>query len=199
MPADETAPVQRRRRRKKIGCCRAVFLPWLKRKLCTWNLFTQYLLYFVGMWLYLLVGGLVFWLVEHANEEEELENAVEERNRFTAELANDLNQTYEETEAFIDYISTLCDQDVFIGDLDTIPRKWEYGPSVFFAMTVITTIGQCLIYDDFTYHFVHCRVWKLSTGYYCRPNTLLCLCIVWNTVVSVLHGVTWWCAFQCVG
>ena len=145
MPADETVPAQRRRRRKKRGCCRAVFLPWLKLKLCTWNPFTQYMLYFAGMWVYLLVGGLVFWLVEHPNEEKELENAIEERNKFTADLANDLNQTYEETEELVDFISSLCDQDVFIGELHTIPRKWEYGPSVFFAMTVITTIGQWVV------------------------------------------------------
>lgn len=100
------------------------------------------MLYFVGIWVYLLAGGFLFWLIEHPNEEEELEEAVDERNRFTAELANDLNQTYRETEELIEYISTLCDQDVFIGELHTIPRKWEYGPSVFFAMTVITTIGQ---------------------------------------------------------
>ena len=91
------------------------------------------------------MGGLVFYLIEHGNEEEELEFALQERVRFTAELAADLNQTYEETEDLVEYIGTLCDQDTFIGELETIPRQWEYGPSVFFAMTVITTIGQWLV------------------------------------------------------
>ena len=97
--------------------------------------------YFVGICVYLLVGGLIFYLIEHANEEEELEYDRQERIRFTAELAESLNQTFEDTEDLVEYIGTLCDQDTFIGELETIPRKWEYGPSVFFAMTVITTIG----------------------------------------------------------
>jgi len=84
----------------------------------------------------------VFYFIEHENEEEELESAIEERNRFTQDLANQLNQTYESTADLIDHITSLCDQNVFIGELDTIPRKWEYGPAVFFATTVITTIGQ---------------------------------------------------------
>ena len=97
--------------------------------------------YFAGICLYLLVGGLIFFLIEHENEEDELQAALEERIRFTTDLAADLNQTFEETEEMVEQIRSLCDQDIFIGDLDTIPRKWEYGPAVFFAMTVITTIG----------------------------------------------------------
>lgn len=143
MAGSEGVPAQRpRRRRKRRSCWRAVFLPWLKRHFCAWNLFTQYMAYFVGICLYLLVGGLVFYLIEHENEEDELELALEERNRFTADLADQLNQTYDNTADLIDQITSLCDRNVFIGELDTIPRKWEYGPSVFFAMTVITTIGQ---------------------------------------------------------
>ena len=83
----------------------------------------------------------MFFLIEHENEEDELQAAIEERIRFTTDLAADLNQTFEETEEIVEQIRSLCDQNIFIGDLDTIPRKWEYGPAVFFAMTVITTIG----------------------------------------------------------
>lgn len=101
--------------------------------------------YFAGICVYLLVGGLIFWFIEHENEEDVLELAIEERIRFTAELATYLNQTYEDTEELVERISILCDQEVFIGELDTIPRKWEYGPAVFFAMTVITTIGQWMV------------------------------------------------------
>ena len=141
MVDNERPPARRRRKRQK--CCRAVFLPWLKRHLCTWNLFTQYFVYFIGICLYLLLGGLAFYLIEHANEEDELQLAIEERDRFTADLASDLNQTVEDTAELIQYIGTLCSRDTFIDELNTIPRKWEYGPSVFFAMTVVTTIGQC--------------------------------------------------------
>lgn len=141
MPANDRVPAQQRRRRRR-SCWRVVFLPWVKRHLCTWNLLTQYMVYFAGICVYLLVGGLVFWLIEHENEEKELVYAIEQRNRFTAELAASLNQTFEDTEELIEHITSLCDQNVFIGELHTIPRKWEYGPSVFFAMTVISTIGQ---------------------------------------------------------
>lgn len=101
------------------------------------------MVYFAGLCIYLLVGGFVFWLIEHQNEEEELEIAIEERVKFTRELARYLNQTFEDTEELVEHIANLCNREIFINDLDTIPRRWEYGPAVFFAMTVITTISQC--------------------------------------------------------
>ena len=128
------------RRRKRV-LWSSIFVQWIKRNLCKWNLLTQYLTYFTGLCLYLLFGGLAFYLIEHANEEDELVGAVYRRENFTEELAESLGQTIGETEDLIERISVLCDDNVFIGDIDTIPRQWEYGPAVFFAMTVITTIG----------------------------------------------------------
>jgi len=90
---------------------------------------------------YLVLGGLAFFLIEHENEEYELRNALFRRENFTEELAESLNQTIEEAEDLIERISVLCDDNVFIGDINAVPRQWEYGPAVFFAMTVITTIG----------------------------------------------------------
>jgi len=89
----------------------------------------------------LLLGGLAFYLIEHTNEEDDLVNSFSRRENFTAEIAESLNQTIEETAELIGRIRRLCDEDVFIDDVNNIPRQWEYGPSVFFAMTVITTIG----------------------------------------------------------
>ncbi|XP_065882863.1 potassium channel subfamily K member 10-like isoform X2 [Dysidea avara] len=137
------APTHRKRRvkrRRRIAWA-SFFVQWIKRNLCKWNLLTQYLTYFTGLCVYLVLGGLAFYLIEHPNEEDELVNAAYQRDNFTEELAESLGQTIGETEDLIERIRIMCDDNVFIGDIDTIPRQWEYGPAVFFAMTVITTIG----------------------------------------------------------
>lgn len=128
-------------RRPKRRSCWQLLLRWIKRNLLKWNLLTQYLLYFAGISLYLLLGGLAFYLIEHPYEETVLEHAREVRINFTIDLADQFGLDYNETLPLVERIEILCNDGIFIDALDTIPRQWEYGPSVFFAMTVITTIG----------------------------------------------------------
>ena len=104
---------------------------------------------------YLLFGGAIFLAVEGPNEREQLLNAEAERAAAIAELemqaanltavvADTTNFTIEEAEAFTSALVN-ASQRVALAIVNlpsTTAPIWEYGPSVFFASTVITTIGE---------------------------------------------------------
>lgn len=110
------------------------------------------------VFVYLLLGGLIFTLAERQNEIDAVDAAVAQRE--------ELQQLLEERKA--DAIATLaannCNTTTPEAALETIERVinvsfslalasqelqaetsplWTYSPSVFFSATVITTIGVC--------------------------------------------------------
>ena len=112
-----------------------------------WKTFVLFLVISV----YLLVGGAIFVALEGPNEQRRIEEALFNQSRLdeveryvvgNITARGQLNET--EAQALVDLISNLSQA---AANLDT-SRNWEYGPAVFFATTVITTIGEY----NYNYH-----------------------------------------------
>ncbi len=123
----------------------------IKRHCCTWNVYWGAVIWCSLVVTYLLVGGGLFYAAERPHEEDEIDRARREREvaldyltEVFVNLSNgpNLNLSEQAAGALVDELAEFFDQ------LDEIPAEsspsWEYGTSVFFAITVITTIGQHL-------------------------------------------------------
>lgn len=117
-----------------------------KRFCTTWNIYWKALVWFALVSVYLLVGGALFMAAERPNEQDEIDEARRNRevalNFLQATFVNLSNGTLTEEEA----ITLVNDLVVFFDNLEEDPAEsnpqWEYAPAVFFATTVITTIGM---------------------------------------------------------
>ncbi len=117
-----------------------------KRCCTTWNIYWAALGWFVIVVTYLLVGGAIFFAAERPNEEDEIDEARREREAaldYLQERLINLSNGSLSDEAAASLVDDLA---VYFDRLGEIPAEsspqWEYGPAVFFASTVITTIGQ---------------------------------------------------------
>ena len=117
----------------------------LRNACCSWNLHWQTLVLFFVISVYLIVGGAIFVALEGPDEQRRIEEAQVNKSRLdeveryiigNITATGELNET--EAQALVDLIRNLSQA---AANLDT-SRNWEYGPAVFFATTVITTIGE---------------------------------------------------------
>ena len=115
----------------------------------SWNSTYAAIAWGLTVLVYVLVGGAFFLLAERPNEVREIEQAQAARARaqdllveLVMNLSNgsfgELNAT--EAEAVVNDLVELADALALL-PAETSPI-WEYGPSVFFATTVVTTIGK---------------------------------------------------------
>ena len=113
---------------------------------CSWNIHWKALSLFGVVVLYLQLGGVIFYLAERPNEEDEIEDAQQRRKEamdlLVDTFVNLSNGSLSHVQAE-DLVLNLTD--LFAG-LEEIPAEsnpiWEYGNAVFFAITVVTTIGK---------------------------------------------------------
>ena len=99
--------------------------------------------------LYLLLGGAVFYALEHSNEvreNTETQQALEEGTRnLSLYLQMSLNiSRAEAANVTVGLLAIAYELSPFIEAAQTANvTLWDYGPAVFFAVTVVTTIGGC--------------------------------------------------------
>ena len=121
---------------------------------CSWNKYWKALVWLTVVIVYLGFGGLFFVLAESPNERETIMNAQTERlmaqqafnqsrDTLVKRIVNSSNLTYEEAVNLTDGILAVATR--LATASQELPEEinpiWEYGPAVFFASTVITTIG----------------------------------------------------------
>ena len=110
---------------------------------------------FTVVFIYLLVGGFFFNLIERPNEIREIQQAQEEReaaavlfteqvDNFTEMIVNLTNLTEEQARSLTD---TIVQGAIFVANTSQLlPAEtnpiWDYASAVFFASTVVTTIGE---------------------------------------------------------
>lgn len=105
----------------------------------------------VSVMVYLLIGGRLFNAVERPNELQMLEDARQEMNNsineFIQLLTNSTNLTEEEA-------VNMTAQFLLLGEAAANAQSnlaaetnpiWDYSSAIFFASTVITTIGKCMV------------------------------------------------------
>lgn len=129
-----------------------------KQCCCSWNIYWKALVWLTVVILYLGFGGLFFLLAEGPNEQRMIAEVQRQReaaglafnqsrNNFIELLLNSSNLTYEVAANLTDGVFTLATR--LAEASQEVPAEinpiWEYGPAVFFASTVITTIGKKLV------------------------------------------------------
>lgn len=124
-------------------CSRA----YCTRLFCQMNIYWQTFILFAIVVLYLLIGGAIFLALEQPaeirrNEELMRINAAYYRalESVSVELANLTNLTVSEARDFLRIIGEAAIN--VSSDLPT--NNWDYGSAVFFATTVVTTIGNTM-------------------------------------------------------
>lgn len=86
---------------------------------------------------YILVGAAIFLLLE---QQHEVKTKKLVRSTFTAFMFNNTCVTSDELEAFADFVISSYESGVKASNaLDS--TRWNYGSAIFYAITVITTIG----------------------------------------------------------
>ena len=101
------------------------------------NLVIQIALFLV----YIFLGAVVFQALESQNEEEERKAMVVARDRFQEKY----NISRDDLKNFIDQIEQIADH----GFGQHWIRRWTILGSLFFAGTVVTTIGGLIIESSF--------------------------------------------------
>ena len=112
---------------------------------CTWNHNWRLLVLFVILSIYILVGGGIFVGLEGPNERDSIAEA--QVNQTKLEILRELlvsnitaNGMLNESQAY-GLVYLIGNLSVAQANLDT-SRNWEFGPAIFFASTVVTTIGK---------------------------------------------------------
>ena len=101
------------------------------------NLVIQIALFLV----YIFLGAVIFQALESQNEEEERKAMVVARDRFQEKY----NISRDDLKNFIDQIEQIADH----GFSQHWIRRWTILGSLFFAGTVVTTIGGLIIESSF--------------------------------------------------
>ena len=104
-----------------------------------WKLLIMFFVVFV----YLMIGGLIFNATERPNELQTIEDAQNARNQAFVDIVQMLvNSTNLNKEQALNLTTTLIVLAERAGE--TIPSNsiWDFSSAVFFATTVITTIGK---------------------------------------------------------
>lgn len=139
-----------------IGCGKEA----CKTCLCGFNNYWKMLIGFTVVFVYLLLGGLFFNLLERPNEILTIQTAQEEReaaadlfreqaDNFTAMIVSMTNLTEEQARSLTDSlvqgaINVANTSQMLPAETDPI---WDYASAVFFASTVITTIGEWVCFS----------------------------------------------------
>lgn len=87
---------------------------------------------------YIFLGAVIFQALELRNEEEEREAMLVARNQFQAKY----NISHDDMKLFISKIEEIVDH----GFSQDWVKRWTILGSLFFAGTVVTTIGKQLIF-----------------------------------------------------
>ena len=152
--AEEEASVGSSDGEGSVGCTPRCDAACCRQYCCSWNKYWKALIWLVVVIVYLGFGGLFFVLAESPNEQRMIREAQTERqmaqqalnqsrDTFVERIVNVSNLTYGEAENLTDSIVALATRLAIASQqlpAETNPI-WEYGPAVFFASTVITTIG----------------------------------------------------------
>ena len=113
-----------------------------KRCICYWKSFNtcyQSLLLGLLVIIYLIVGGAIFVALEAPEEQQRILNTEMSRDAIIQNLTETYNLTREEIDAIISRFTVACDSDLLVPDT---ARIWNFGNAIFFASTVVTTIGM---------------------------------------------------------
>ena len=118
-----------------------------------WNaLCVQAVLYPIIVVIYLLVGAAVFTSIEHGHEKMTRTNeqiAIEEWQQSVEAILRNLNLPENTSKGLLDNFTYLC---VDYSRIQNVSYQWEFLPSLYFAATVITTIGEA--YDNTSCHML---------------------------------------------
>ncbi|VDL70844.1 unnamed protein product [Nippostrongylus brasiliensis] len=107
---------------------------------------------------YLLIGATIFHAIEGPNE------LVDNDNRISREAFNSINQEYFEQlvkNIFISYRNQYINENHLVNKTKGEGLLWTYPNSIFFATTVITTIGYGNLVPTTTYGRVACIIFAL--------------------------------------
>ena len=152
--AEEAASVGSSDGEGSVGCTPRCDAACCRQYCCSWNKYWKALVWLVVVIVYLGFGGLIFVLAESPNEQQMIREVQMERqmaqqalnqsrDTFVERIVNVSNLTYDEAENLTDSIVALATR--LANATQQLPTEtnpiWEYGPAVFFASTVITTIG----------------------------------------------------------
>ena len=114
----------------------------LVKHLCHMNVYWRCLILFGVVMIYLLLGGVIFSALERPNEMRQNEEAEASYNQTIGVvvdfLVDDSNFSREAAMNLVNNI-TMRTSDATAGE------NWLYASSVFFAVTVVTTVGKLLM------------------------------------------------------
>jgi potassium channel subfamily K protein 1 len=94
--------------------------------------------------LYLFLGAAVFSAIESSNEKQIIENVKAKRQEFLELHRQCLNES--DLEMFIKRIVDANNKGITAVSNLTVEPNWSYGQAVFFAGTVLTTIGTLFFF-----------------------------------------------------
>lgn len=89
--------------------------------------------------IYLLIGAAIFSAIEYKNEQNLINDLKQKRAQFLSKNQACINDT--ELEAFITRIIEANSRGISAISNLTVEPNWSFGQAVFFAGTVLTTIG----------------------------------------------------------
>lgn len=125
-------------------CSRAYFT----RLFCKLNIYNQTLILFALVMTYILIGGAIFLALELPAETKRNEaitaaneTYIRSFNNIVDQLVNFTNLTEEEARALVRIVA----ESAINASNNQPTSNWEYGSAIFFATTVVTTIGNKII------------------------------------------------------
>ena len=143
-----------RRARTRCKCSRGCVLDYLS----AWTSHLQMILLIAILTVYLLVGASVFQRLESPNEHERIEHAVQnhsllERTKafIIGNLTNKGSISQAEALELIYVFGNISGSEAKL----SLTHNWDFGPSVFFVTTVITTIGKTILTNNFSLYAVY--------------------------------------------
>ena len=135
-------------------CSRGCVLDYLS----AWTSHLQMILLIAILTVYLLVGASVFQRLESPNEHERIEHAVQnhsllERTKafIIGNLTNKGSISQAEALELIYVFGNISGSEAKL----SLTHNWDFGPSVFFVTTVITTIGKTILTNNFSLYAVY--------------------------------------------
>ncbi|XP_028140725.2 open rectifier potassium channel protein 1 isoform X1 [Diabrotica virgifera virgifera] len=103
---------------------------------------TEWLILFCLFIVYLLFGAFVFYISEHPHELEILRGEVKKRKEIEKLLWNNYHGNNKSMEILFKRLTNYCGKPVHYHMSDELPpSKWNYYNSIFFVITVVSTIG----------------------------------------------------------
>ena len=149
------------------------------KRLCRMTLYWRGLILFTVVMIYLFLGGLIFSALERPNEMRQNEAELEANETYfqTLEVIVDLlvnNSNFSREEAMY-LVNNISDAAIRASDV-TPSENWIYASSIFFTVTVVTTIGKLLIIHSLYDTHLSIRVWNHCSRHKKRTRLLYNLC-----------------------